>query len=438
MEKLICYALVYVAEGLIAWFYLDYVFLRRRVQWKHILEFVVSYALLFGISQFDNAPLNALCFTGFHWLLINRNYHCGKKTAIIHAGLLCVFVMIAEVMVSIIITLMGYGFSEYRYNSTIMILFGVWSKLLYLLLAAIGARIFSSHRESKEEKEPTAMFLFCAMPTISVLISVGIIYIGLSSDVNSTVSIIMAISMASLLVMNLLFLGFYNHLQKINDEHLKLQLSIQKTENDALYYQTLQDQADSQRILIHDIRSHIHAVKSLIEDGQIEKISEYLSQMDNSILLIPKARLCNEPVLNVLLLRFVEDCKNAGVTFSCDIRDNCLSFMDATSITALFGNLLSNALEAAAVSQSREIELWVRRSDEQGTVVIKVSNSCDTAPALDSEGMYITRKEDRRRHGFGLRSIRRIVQKYYGVSTTQYVEEKREFYHIIHIPVSKV
>ena len=437
MEKIICYALVYAAEGLIAWFYLDYIFLRRRVLWKHILEFVLSYALLFSISQFDNAPLNAICFTGFHWILIHRNYLCGKKTAIIHAGLLCVFVMVAEVMVSIIITLMGHGFSEYRYNSTIMIIFGVWSKLLYLVLVAIGAKIFSSHRESKEEKEPTAMFLFCAMPTVSMVVSIGIIYVGFSSDVNSTIAIIMAISMVSLLVMNLLFLGFYNHLQKINDEQLKTHLSIQKAENDTLYYQTLQNQADSQRILIHDIRSHIQVVKSLVDDGQIEKISEYLGQMDNSIRLIPKARMCNEPVLNALLLRFVEDCKKEGVVFSCDIRDNCLGFMDATSITALFGNLLSNALEAAARSRNREIELWVKRSEEQRTVVIRVNNSCDTTPEHDSEGMYITRKDDRRRHGIGLKSIQWIVQKYCGVSTAQYVEEQREFHHIIHIPMQR-
>ena len=106
MEKLICYALVYVAEGLIAWFYLDYVFLRKRMLWKHILQFVVSYALLFGISQLDNAPLNALCFTAVHWLLIFRNYHCGKKTAIIHSGLLCVFVMVAEVMGRVLLSYM--------------------------------------------------------------------------------------------------------------------------------------------------------------------------------------------------------------------------------------------------------------------------------------------------------------------------------------------
>lgn len=437
MEKIICYALVYVAEGLIAWFYLDYIFLRKRRQSKHIIEFVLSYMLLFGISQLDNAPLNALCFTSLHWLLINRNYHCGKKTAVIHAGLLCVFVMIAEVMISIIITSMGYGFAEYRHNSVIMVLFGVWSKLLYLLLAAIGARIFSSHRELKNNKEPTAMLLFCAMPTVSVLVSVGIIYIGLGADVNSTISSIMAISMASLLVMNLLFLGFYNHLQKVNDEHLKLQLSIQKAENDAIYFQALQDQADSQRILIHDIKNHIHVIRTLIEENRLEESLEYISQMENSVLLIPKAKLCNEPVLNALLLRFVDEIKKVGVNFSCDIRDNCLNFMDPPSITALFGNLLSNAVEAAAATQEREIELWVSRNDEQKTVIIGVSNSCNVAPETDSDGTFISRKKDHLHHGFGLKSVRRIVDKYCGVSTAQYLEDKREFHHIIHIPIQE-
>ncbi len=263
MQKILCYGLVYVAEGLIAWFYLDHLFLRKRKLWQHIVQFVLSYAVLFSLSQLDNAILNALCFTGVHWFLIGRNYCCGVKTALIHAALLCFWVMVGEVLVSLILTLLGYAFSEYTHNNTIMIVFAIWSKLLYLLLAVIGARIFSPHRQRDERKEPGAMFLFCMMPFSSALLSVVIILIGMSSDVNPAVGVTMAISMSALLIMNLLFLGIYNYIQKINAEHLRTQLSIQKENANVLYYQALQEQSESQRILIHDIKNHMHAIKAL-------------------------------------------------------------------------------------------------------------------------------------------------------------------------------
>ena len=170
----------------------------------------------------------------------------------------------------------------------------------------------------------------------------------------------------------------------------------------------------------------------------MQAVTEYLGQIDKTVLSIPRTRLCDEPVLNILLLRFSDDCKKKGVIFSCDIRDTYLGFMDATSITALFGNLLSNALEAAALSQEKTVELDVRGGDNQGTITIFVSNSCDIAPIPDLRGMYVSSKTDRRKHGVGLKSILRIVKKYQGVSAAQYLEDKREFHHIIHIPTQSV
>ena len=179
----------------------------------------------------------------------------------------------------------------------------------------------------------------------------------------------------------------------------------------------------------------MHAIKALAEQHQIDAISEYLGQLDSTILSIPQARLCNEPILNMLLLRFIGDCRKESVSFQCDVRDNCLSFMDETSITTLFANLLTNALEAAVLSEERQIELVVKRNIDQAAVVVTVVNSCDTPPTKDAEGKYITKKKDHTFHGIGLKSIQRIVCKYSGLSTTRYDVSTQQFHHVIRFPL---
>lgn len=207
---------------------------------------------------------------------------------------------------------------------------------------------------------------------------------------------------------------------KMAEENMSIQLSLQRDQADRLYYESLQKQYNSQRILIHDIRNHLQVIDAFAHHQQTEKISEYILSMDATLRPPEQISLCDHPILNALLLNFQKQCLNENVAFSCDIRAETLQFMDPTSMTALFGNLLSNALEAAAESQERQIELCVRRIHEQNGIVVSVENSCDRPPVANGFGGYISKKKNSACHGIGLKSIERVVKKYAGTQTMHY------------------
>ena len=429
----IWYAAMICVEAVVAWIYCERLFIKRKSFAFQLLSFVLGYALLLAISRLGNTTLNSVSFGIVNFILIEFNYQAKFRTSILHAAVLCFVMLIAEVIVSLVINFYGYDFSEYTHNVSIMIVLGVWSKLLYLVLAIIGARIFSPRKYASEE--PRFMVLFCVLPVVSALLAALIIYVGMHSAVDKTVGLMMTINVSALLLINVLFLSIYNHIQKMNAEHLNMQLSIQKEKADTFYYQALQEQADSQRILIHDIKNHLRTIEALAQQQKTEEISQYIHQLDASILSVPKAKVCSEPTLNMLLLRFMQECQRQGVEFQCDVRDNCLAFMDASSITTLFGNLLSNALEAAAISRECHVELAVKKSEDQAAVVIAVVNSCDAPPMQDADGRYISQKRESGIHGFGLKSVQRMVRKYNGLSTMQYSAERQQFHHIIRFPL---
>lgn len=430
-EKL-CFAIVFAAEAMIAWLYFEYILSRKNSFHNLICPFCIGYVALFVFSFLDNTTINAIMFCVVNYNLIKQNYSCSKKTTLLHSAFLCFAMVGAEVLVALWLGLYGYEFSAYTNDFRAMIALAILSKLLYLLFSVIGSRIFAPHKHINEE--PKQMILFCGLPLLSSIIAVIIVYIGMNAGFADTVGIMTIIIVVTLLIVNLMFLALYNALQKANEEYLALQLSVQKEQADIAYYSALQEQFENQRILIHDIKKHLGTIDALAKQNGSAEIETYISGLEESFAFSNQAKLCTDPILNLLLLRFRDDCKARNIQFHCDVRENSSSFLNASSITTLYGNLLSNALEAAESSLEKQIELSVIRNTAQSVIVISVINSCDNPPMPDGDGGFRTKKADRLLHGVGLRSIERVVSKYHGVATMYYDPENKQFHHVIQFP----
>lgn len=279
------------------------------------------------------------------------------------------------------------------------------------------------------------MPLLCTMPLVSVVVIVAFIYVGISGQLTYLTEILIAVSVVLMLFVNIIVLLVYNRIQKLDEERATLQVSQIRDQADAEYYHLLQQQYDEQRILIHDIRKHFGVIDLMAEDGNTVKIREYISELERQPEFKRKARLCDDPILNMVLLRYSELCSEKSISFSCDVRSDSVSFMDATSITALFGNLLSNAFEAAEKSEEKSIDFSITYNPDGQCVIISLTNSCDIAPKIDSNGNYKTSKRDQNIHGYGIKSIERVVRDYNGMSASRYDYTTRTFHYTIRFPV---
>ena len=431
-EKM-CYAALFAAVALTAWLYLEYLFRRKRSAVFLIGTFLIGYVFLFVVSLLDNTTVNAAFFCFVNLVLIELNYQCNVKTALLHTAYLCFVMVGAEILVALLISLFGYEFAAYTYNFGVMVVLVILSKLLYLVFSVVGSRVFSPHKHTNEE--PQFMVLFCSLPILSAIIAIITVYLGMTEGITGTVGIMTIMIIVTLLIVNLVILALYNYLQKASEEFLALQLSIQKEEADATYYKALQEQYENQRILVHDIKKHLGTIGAIAKQSGSIEIDEYVSSIHTALMPSTQAKLCSDPILNLILLRFRDDCLEKKVSFHCDVRENISEFMDASSITTLYGNLLSNSLESAGYSDKKQVELSVTRNNLQSVIVISVINSCDVAPVSDGHGGFHTRKADQVVHGVGLKSIHRIVKKYRGVSTMYYDPIKKQFHHIIQFPL---
>ena len=114
-------------------------------------------------------------------------------------------------------------------------------------------------------------------------------------------------------------------------------------------------------------------------------------------------------VLSDHMLRAV----NRSVQLSVVADGQLVAFMERADLYALFDNLLGNALEYLETQpeENRFVRLSVRGMS--GFVRIEAENWFTGTLTMDG-GLPVSTKGDETEHGFGMKSIRRIVEKYNG------------------------
>jgi sensor histidine kinase YesM len=92
---------------------------------------------------------------------------------------------------------------------------------------------------------------------------------------------------------------------------------------------------------------------------------------------------------------------------------------------------LDNAVESAENIPDSFIEPTVQRKEISPFIIIIVINSSRNAPVYDHDGLPISHKLDKKRHGFGLKSIRKIINQYNGDLQMYYDGDSGTFHTII-------
>ncbi len=160
-------------------------------------------------------------------------------------------------------------------------------------------------------------------------------------------------------------------------------------------------------IKCHDLK---HQLASLDAEGQRrlrEDLRPVLENYDSSF--------CTGNVaLDVVLTRENFNCREKNVKLTCVANGQCLSFMSEVDVYSLFGNILDNAIEATEKLEDPEKRIISLSVTKEGYFVsIHAENYyCDRLTFTD--GLPETTKLDTVYHGYGLKSIRMLVNKYDG------------------------
>ena len=175
-------------------------------------------------------------------------------------------------------------------------------------------------------------------------------------------------------------------------------------------YLISKEHIDIINIKCHDMKHQIRKIKNNENvDGDIIK------ELENAVGIYDSIAKTGNEALDVILTEKALYCHKNDIILTYVADGAKLSFMVESDIYSLFGNALDNAIESVLKIEEKErriIELTIRQVNE--FVSISIKNSFEGKINFDSNGMPITTKSDTTYHGYGVKSISLIVDKYDG------------------------
>ena len=161
----------------------------------------------------------------------------------------------------------------------------------------------------------------------------------------------------------------------------------------------------------HDIKHQIAALR-LVRDRAEQDAG--LREIEQSVLIYDAVAQTGNEVLDTVLTEKSLLCERGQISWTCMADGRLLDFMSPVDLYTLFGNALDNAIEGSRTLQDPEQRnVAVTVQERHGAAFIQVENYFDH-PILLEGGLPRTTKEDRGSHGFGLKSIRTVVERYGG------------------------
>lgn len=429
MDFLLYYGIIYLIEALIIWQYSIQMFQPKSPKSIALCLSIVIYIIPFVISLTENIWLNIFAFIMVNFIYIHITFVTEWYIALFHATIATAVMSITELLSASVFSHLTYSFyqeSLVQHHLSVII---TTSKLLYYLVLQLIVFLFAreKHDSYSLNVESTILILVPFMTSI-VMITFGIIH--LTATPSDAIDVLIGISSFLLLITNIVIFAVHNYTQEKNQKYVELQLQLQKEYDLTEYYKLLIEQHEKQSILIHDIKKHLNSISLLNQQNESEKIELYINQIIHSSDLQTSLQVSDNNILNAILSRYIQKCRTQRIDFRIDIRKQSVNFLEVNDLTSLICNLLDNAFESASLQENSYIELHISHKENTPFTLLTLTNSCRTNPFSEDGKKLITRKQNKLRHGYGIKSITRIVEKYHG-NIQMYYDEKTNSFHTV-------
>lgn len=191
------------------------------------------------------------------------------------------------------------------------------------------------------------------------------------------------------------------HEQEMMEQLLQMSTVQQKSSKEAI---------DIINMKCHDLK---HQMKALAKIEDDRSRAEYLQEIHDAVSIYDATYHTGCSALDYVLREKTLLFHEHGIEFSCMVEGEMITRMTSADVYALMGNALDNALEHVLKEKEGErvISFQVKRHNQM--VLIHLEHRCSTELRFEN-GFPLTDKKDKTRHGFGVKSMKYIAEKYQG------------------------
>ena len=358
-----------------------------------------------------------LCFFVFEIIFL-RGTVCRKFFISILTNICLISTaMLSGNILSVIFNNHSQLFSEQTLERLAYMIFGIaFAAYIFTILS----RFTYGNRFSLNIKE---WALILSVLLISSLIIAAIHTNILNGNINNEQLYLLMLSELGLILINIICLYITANLSETHKREEKLLVEKKQNEYTQKYAQTVKEQYEQTRRLRHDMKQYCTVLDGLIADKKYDEartlISENYKNISRSEVVVDVGNDFVNSILNAKLTL----AKSLGIEVICSVEKE-LSGIESADLCNLLGNMLDNSIEAAQKCEppKRSIELNISAAGNRLNITVRNSVFCSV---LKENPNLLTSKPNKSDHGFGIKTIKSIVEKYGG--TTDFYEENMTF-----------
>lgn len=390
--------------------------------------------LIFVLTEFDIYLMIRTISIYIIFLFIAYKLFCGNiKEKIFFVTMFYFFLIFGDIVaVNIISKFIGRDVKDIIANQTwARILFSQISKLLLFIIL----RVIKSNYVERESDIPRyywywILFVYLisginllVIFNISLILNelgVGIQYLTIIINMGSL--LIVAITYYVFIKLNRFYRKSSNYkIIEIKNEMLRKEIE----EKEKIYEEV--------RKTHHDFKNHIICIEKLLKQGKLELANEYIDNLKEEKFQDYTWIKTGNDVVDAILnqKRSEGEKKNIDIDMKVIIPDNInIRPMD---LCIILGNAIDNGIEAnEKIEDIDKRNIKVRINPYKDYLFMEISNPTICNP-IDEYGQLKTSKANKEKHGFGMKSMATVVEKYNGILSYEY--DKGEFILSIMLPM---
>ena len=313
-----------------------------------------------------------------------------------------------------------YNMNIYKGHTFERIIFMVIGIALLAYVFAVLIRFTSSQKVVLKSKEWT---LILSVFVVSFLIIAAIQIVIINRILCESNLILLMLSELGLILINIICLYITVNLSETHKREEMLIVEKKQNEYTQKYAQTVKEQYEQTRRLRHDMKQYFTVLDELIAEEKYDEARQLISENYKNISRTEVVVDVGNDFVNSILNAKLTLAKSHGIDVICSVEKD-LSGIESADLCNLLGNMLDNSIEAAQKCEppKRSIELNISAAGNRLNITVRNSVFCSV---LKENPNLLTSKPNKSDHGFGIKTIKSIAEKYGG--TTDFYEENMTF-----------
>lgn len=418
----------YVIEYLfvnVFWIYIVFRFMKLFFEkevaskWCAISVYIGFYVINSCVSLFFNNPLLNIMTSVLGIMAVAFLYQKSVLKNMVATCMIYIVSMLCDILVATLVSSYTVGMRMSVINNIISYLFILSVELLIEKTIQLRSGRYLNKYHA---------FAILGIPLSSIAIIVLLVMNGIS------IRRIVFLVSVFLLLINYLVMHLYEVLLKDYEAMYQTRFLKQEIEAYRGQIEIIEDTQKKIEYLKHDMKHHLFAISGMAESKDTIKIQEYIGQMMETIERQKEYVVSGNTDVDSILNYMIQKARDEGILVKTKIQIATRMDVECIDLNVILGNLLDNAIEAA--KQSQEKELTIGLELDRNVIYLDVENSYQGELRVsEKEDRLLTTKKEKENHGYGISSVRAVLQKYNGCMDIEYTKERFWVKVMMYLPV---